>query len=791
MVAQPRRLAATGVASRVAAERGESKPGIGSVGYVVRGDSALCDKSRLVFCTTGVLLRQLQSNGALDCITHVVVDEVHERHLDTDVLLGLLKQYLPLYPHLKVILMSATLDADRFANYWVGNTPRMHIPGRTFPVKDYMLEDVLSLTGYIPRRKTNDSRRGFGYKKRSTPWADSEISEDDDDGGDSSNPVTEPKTETSTAQSMRIEEVLKKIDENSIDYDLLAALVNHLVRNKPSSDDGSILIFLPGAPEINKAMEAIQRTASDLPIRLLPLHGGLQPQEQNKVFVSADRGFTKVIISTNVAETSITIPDCTIVIDTAKEKQSSYDPANRMPRLLEQFASKASLKQRRGRAGRVREGTCYKLVSNATYQKLQEHSEPEIRRSALEQTLLSLLYLGVESGTGDFFRYLIDPPSAESILAAESSLVQLSAVERVNTKLNLTPLGLHLAGIPAPPMIGKSTLCAELMCSLNFTLFLITYNTSFLVLILGCILGCREASLAMAAGLSLGRSPFLRIDNHQKSKELPGKLNTNILKARSDLTNSVGGSDHALLAAVFSQWKGSNNDNSTRRNVCDALGLSFSVMRDMDQLAKQLDASLVGLGFSPSADSNQNGKSWRVIRACAVAALAPSQLVKVVRPAAKYEKTTEGAKERDANARELKFFIRTVQGESQSQLSEERVFIHPSSANFSMGDYSCPWLVFHSMVRTSKPFLRDVTECNSYPLLLFGGPLEVKASKNIVTVDGWVQLSANARIGALMGGLRRKVDQLLRKKVQDPSFEVASTEEMRLIIKLIIRDGQN
>ncbi len=297
----------------------------------------------------------------------------------------------------------------------------------------------------------------------------------------------------------------------------------------------------------------------------------------------------------------------------------------------------------------------------------------------------------------------------------------------------------------------------------------------------------------MAAGMSLGRSPFIRIESNPKTKEPSSKSNSNVLKARTDLIESVGGSDHALLAAVYSQWKESENDSSRRRSVCDALGLSFSVMRDMDQLVKQLDSALVGLGFSQSVDSNQNGKLWRVIRACAVAALAPSQLVKVVRPAAKYEKTTEGAKEVEAHARELKFLIRTARDSEQKDnpLSEERVFIHPSSGNFSVGDYSCPWLVFHSMVRTSKPFLRDVTECNSYSLLLFGGPLEVKASKSVVSIDGWVQLSANSRIGALMGGLRRKVDQLLRQKVRDPSFEIASTEEMRLIIKLIIRDGQN
>jgi HrpA-like RNA helicase len=123
IVAQPRRLAATGVAGRVANERGEEKPGTGSVGYVVRGDVAMCNSTRLMFCTTGVLLRQLQSEGALDCVSHIVIDEVHERHLDTDILLGILKASRP--PHLRIVLMSATMDADRFAGFWGRDTPRM------------------------------------------------------------------------------------------------------------------------------------------------------------------------------------------------------------------------------------------------------------------------------------------------------------------------------------------------------------------------------------------------------------------------------------------------------------------------------------------------------------------------------------------------------------------------------------------------------------------------------------------------------------------------------------------
>ena len=144
VVAQPRRLAATGVAVRVAEERGESKPGVGSVGYSVRGDSAVGMNTRILFCTYGILLRQLQSAGALDSITHVIIDEVHERNLDGDVLMALLKQLLPSTPHLRLVLMSATLDTDRFSSYWGSNTPRLHIPGRTFPVEGYFLEGVLT-----------------------------------------------------------------------------------------------------------------------------------------------------------------------------------------------------------------------------------------------------------------------------------------------------------------------------------------------------------------------------------------------------------------------------------------------------------------------------------------------------------------------------------------------------------------------------------------------------------------------------------------------------------------------
>jgi len=221
------------------------------------------------------------------------------------------------------------------------------------------------------------------------------------------------------------------------------------------------------------------------------------------------------------------------------------------------------------------------------------------------------------------------------------------------------------------------------------------------------------------------------------------------------------------------------------------MGLAFNGMRDIAQLAQQLDSALQGIGYRSSSGANRNNGSWRVTRAVAVAGMAPGQLVKVVRPAAAYLETAEGAKEKDGNARELKFFVRTdaTVTPTDPKTNEERVFIHPSSANFSTGSFSCPWLVFFSLVRTSKPFLRDVTECNSYALLLFGGPIEVQASKDIVVVDRWCQLGAHARIGSLMGGLRKRLDEMLIQKIIDPSYDISNSKEMSIIIRLIMTDG--
>lgn len=297
----------------------------------------------------------------------------------------------------------------------------------------------------------------------------------------------------------------------------------------------------------------------------------------------------------------------------------------------------------------------------------------------------------------------------------------------------------------------------------------------------------------MAAGFSVGRSPFLRVDG--PSRGPTDESNRSILRERAALFEKCGNSDHAMLAAAFMTWQNTDPGGGGRKAYIDSLGLSFNGMKDIAQLASQYDSSLSAAGFASSRDSDRNGQSWRVLRTCAVASMAPNQLVHVVRPSEKYEETAEGSRLKQGEAKGHTFFIRVVEGEKSAALTthrqqkEQRVFIHPSSALFSVGSYSCPWLVFHSMIHTSKPFLRDATECSAYALLLFGGDLTVEARNNTILVDGWVHLSANARIGALIQGLRSKMDDLLQEKIENPATSISETPEMQLIVKLLKTDG--
>jgi HrpA-like helicases len=220
------------------------------------------------------------------------------------------------------------------------------------------------------------------------------------------------------------------------------------------------------------------------------------------------------------------------------------------------------------------------------------------------------VFLGIEDGSGIFLSKLIDPPCRDALDSAIFSLDKIGATvtsyNRETKNVVLTPLGLHLAGIPAPPSIGK-------------------------LLVMGALLGCRSAALAIAAGLSTGKSPFLKIDNrHLQRNNDSNDSNQSeiILQERKKLFDMVGNSDHAMLAAIYMEWNNITGGKGLKRKYLDSLGLSAPAMRDMQQLVQQYDSALCNAGFNYTKDSDTNSKSWRIIRSCIVSALAPSQIVR-------------------------------------------------------------------------------------------------------------------------------------------------------------------
>jgi ATP-dependent RNA helicase DHX57 len=307
---QPRRISATSLAERVAAERAEDL-GV-TIGYTIRGETIRSDKTRLSFCTTGILLRMLQGDPSLQGVSHVIVDEVHERSVDSDFLLVILKDLLLKRPDFRLILMSATIDSETFAKYFRG-APVLEIPGFTHPVTDVYLEDILVKTGFVPEPRLRN-RAGGVLKPLANVAANAEDEEKEkkEDGEIEGRNVKREDGLKSEYEKLRLDPralnwLMKETGEDPIDYSLIAATVKYICQSG-SSDDGSILIFLPGAMEIKRCIETIKAESGEQRnLELLPLHANLSNREQSAVFKRPRKGVRKVIVSTNIAETSITM----------------------------------------------------------------------------------------------------------------------------------------------------------------------------------------------------------------------------------------------------------------------------------------------------------------------------------------------------------------------------------------------------------------------------------------------------------------------------------------------------
>ncbi|GLB35802.1 putative helicase associated domain (HA2) Add an annotation [Lyophyllum shimeji] len=593
LVTQPRRISAISVAARVSTERLDD----GSVGYAIRGESRQSQKTKLLFCTTGVVLRRLGSGDKLEGVSHIVVDEVHERSVDGDFLLLELKELLKKHSALKVVLMSATINHETFVKYFDG-APLMTIPGFTHPVTDKYLEDLIPLIKYHPPtpksgpKQSEEALRAFRDEYRSMGLDDASIT-----------------TIHAITRSDRI------------DFQLIAALVDHIVST--AEKRGGILIFLPGVQEIRQCIDAMHPLFAGKQVDIFPLHANLSSEEQRRVFPKTS-GW-KVIAATNVAETSITIDDVIYVVDAGKVKETQYDPETSLSRLVETWVTRAAARQRRGRAGRTQPGVCYKLYTRKQELNMAKFPVPEILRVPLESISLTVKVMREEEDVKLFLSRAIDPPKVAAMERAWSTLEELGAVDEAG---RLTPLGRHMSTLPVDLRLAK-------------------------MLILATVFQCLDPVLTIAAALSSKPLFLSPMDKRGEAAQARARFST----AGSDLLTDLHaynecsrlrseGKGHAAIRVFCEQ----NFISPTTIREITALRHDF--------LLSLADLGFIPLSSAPSSPAlNKNSGNLNLIKAVILGGLWPRVArVHLPKDRIKFDKVQAGTIQRENTAKEYKIY---------------------------------------------------------------------------------------------------------------------------------------
>ncbi|OXU25496.1 hypothetical protein TSAR_011903 [Trichomalopsis sarcophagae] len=391
VVTQPRRISAISLAQRIAYERGESVGDV--VGYQVRLQQVLPrQKGAILFCTTGILLKKLQTNLKLEGCSHIIVDEAHERSVDTDMLLVLLRRAMQINPSLKVVIMSATINADLFQEYLGCNA--VDVPGRLYPVKMHFMDEI---SQFIPP------------SQRFT-----------DDGNDG--PV--------------------------VNTDQITDLIRWISENKPP---GSILCFLPGWSHILRIQNNLEEYSTSNQL-VIPLHSKIPYAIQSKIFDPPPEGVRKIILATDIAETGITVPDVVYVIDSACHKEVRWHENKGLSSIDTHWISKANMNQRKGRAGRVQEGESFHFITKKQYEELDPYPIPEVLRVSLEKTVLDGKTYSNEKAE-NFLGSMPQPPRLSAVKKAVNDLQELGALDE---NQDLTALGKRIAMFTIHPKLSKA-----------------------------------------------------------------------------------------------------------------------------------------------------------------------------------------------------------------------------------------------------------------------------------------------------------------------------------------------
>eukprot|EP00002_Diphylleia_rotans_P039568 TRINITY_DN9202_c0_g1_i1.p1 TRINITY_DN9202_c0_g1~~TRINITY_DN9202_c0_g1_i1.p1 ORF type:complete len:990 (-),score=168.40 TRINITY_DN9202_c0_g1_i1:108-3077(-) len=494
---QPRRIATMSLCRRVAVE---SLNAYGSqVAYQIRFDTTQSRETRIIFMTEGILLRQVAGDPLLSSYDVIIIDEVHERHLQVDFLLAILRSIIPQRPDLKLILMSATINLDLYSSYF-WNCPVVKVPGRLFPIK----VEYISLAN---ERPASSVKKGTAPPKKS---------------------FLDP------GPYLRI---LEKID-----------------KEYPTTERGDCLVFVSGIAEIDTLVEQIASASETSKSWIaLPLHSALSVDDQEKVFDQPPEGMRKCIVSTNIAETSVTIDGIRFVIDSGKAKELTYDVVTNMQTLQETWISRASAEQRKGRAGRTGPGVAFRLYSSAHFEEMEDYPIPEIRRIPLHSTVLQIMSL--ELGDPRNFSF-IDPPPADTI---ESAIFQLKQAEALtnDSRETVTSLGRVLSQLPVDINLGK-------------------------ILILGSICNLLDPTMILAAALSV-QSPLLRTSNPDAQSCYASE--------RQSFESKFG--DPFTLYFIYMEWLHmKERSQESSKKWCRRKGLEEQRLYEMTKLRRQLRSVL-------------------------------------------------------------------------------------------------------------------------------------------------------------------------------------------------------
>ncbi|KJX94025.1 ATP dependent RNA helicase like protein [Zymoseptoria brevis] len=730
---EPRRISAISLAQRVSEEMGENKGDVGTfrslVGYAIRLESQTTPQTRLVYATVGIVLRMLENSNGLNDITHLILDEVHERSIDTDFLLIVLRSLMLKRPDLKVVLMSATVNAQRFSQYLDG-APIIDVPGRTFPVEAKFLEDAIELTGH-----TNEDA--------ATAAVDEDNNEEDaQEKGTSDQQLN--------GYSKKTRNTLATYDEYRIDYSLIVKLIEKIGHHAQYQDySKAILVFLPGIAEIRQVNDMLcghARFAKGW--RVFPLHSTFSSEDQQAAFEVPPPGIRKIVLATNIAETGITIPDVTCVIDTGKHKEMRFDERRQMSRLIQSFIARANAKQRRGRAGRVQRGLCFHLFTKYRHDHIMVDAQtPEMLRLSLQDLVMRVKICKL----GDIEHALsqaLDPPSSRNIRRAIDALVEVGAL---TTGEDLTPLGNQLAKLPLDAQLGK-------------------------LILLGSNFGCLDFALTAAATLS-SKTPFL---NPMHQKKQADTVRLGFKRGDSDLLTAY----HA-----YTTWrKICTTPHMSEFQFCNKNFLSSQNLGNIEDLKAQLLSSLIDAGFvhlGPDERTALNRMRHNTRNRNFVVLPPP------------YTKSDEN----DVLASSVvawSFYPKIVKqdGKGWRNISNNQSLgLHPTSVNKTSLNPDVKFLSFYSIMQGSSRFAnaQETSPVAEIPLLMMCGEAVFHMYAGVVVVDGnRLRLKVRDwRTMVVLKVLRAKSKEVMAKLFRNPGRELGDRPRrwMEILEKIFEKQG--